>query len=175
MNTRGVSSPRLLLALVAVAIALTIAGAMSFVRYTRRAAPEAHRIVVAPFDIFATGIDGWRVQLARGLTDRIPAAMAGWTTVPQEVVAQRWKGQDRAEAAAVELARRTQAGIAVYGRVDSLGTDSVRVHVLLIDVTTTIVSNTIVVNLERRSSDAVADTVAARIADLLVGPPQNPR
>lgn len=174
MNTRGVSSPRLLLALVGVAIALAIAGAMSFVRYTRRAAPEAHRIAVAPFDIFATGIDGWRVQLARRLTDRIPA-MAGWTAVPQTVVAERWKGQDRAEAAAVELARRTQAGIAIYGRVDSLGTDSVRVNVLLIDVTTTIVSNTVVLTTDRRSPDAIADTVAARIAIILVGEPKKPQ
>lgn len=171
MNTRGVSSPRLLLALVGVTIALTIAGALSFLRYSQRAAPDARKVSVAPFDIFASGLDAWRVQLARGVTDRI-AALPGWTAVPQDVVAQRWKGQDRAEAAAVELGRRTQAGIAIYGRVDSLPADSVRVHVLLIDVTSTVVSHVVELHLVRGSSELVADTVAAHIALLLAGLPQ---
>lgn len=174
MNARGVSSTRLLMALIGIAIALAIAGALSFVRYTKRAAPNAHRIAVAPFDIFTSGLDAWRVQLARGLTDRV-ARIPGWTTVPQEVVAQRWKGQDRAEAAAVELARQTQAGIAIYGRVDSLSADSVRVNVLLIDVTTTVVSYAILLNVRRGASEPVADTVAAHIAHLLGGKPTNPR
>lgn len=174
MNPRGVSSPRLLLALVGVAIALAIAGALSFVRYSQRAAPDAHRVSVAPFDIFAPGLDAWRVQLARGLTDRI-AALPGWTAVPQDVVAQRWKGQDRAEAAAVELGRRTQAGIAIYGRVDSVSADSVRVHVLLIDVTTTVVAHVVQLHLVRGSSETVVDTVASHIAHLLASLPQNPQ
>lgn len=174
MNARGISSPRLLLALVGVVIALTVAGALSFIRYAERAAPEAHRVAVAPFDIFANGLDAWRVQLARGVTDRI-AELPGWTAVPQEVVAQRWKGQDRAEASAVELGRRTQAGVAVYGRVDSLSADSVRVHVILIDVTSTIVSSALTLKLGRGPSATVVDAVAASVAHQLANPPKPPQ
>lgn len=170
MNARAISSPRLLFALVGVAIALTIAGALSFVRYSSRAAPDAHRVAVAPFDIFVSGLDPWRVQLARRVTDRI-AELPGWSAVPQEIVAQRWKGQDRAEAAAVELARRTQAGIAIYGRVDSLGADSLRVHVLLVDVLSTVITNTVEVRTTHRD-ESVGDNVATRIVEVLSSRPK---
>src|SRR5512145_1938761 len=73
MNARGMSSQRWLLVLVGVAVALTIAGAVSFVGYTSRAAPDAHRVAVAPFDLFVSGLDPWRVQLAHRVTDRIAA------------------------------------------------------------------------------------------------------
>jgi hypothetical protein len=169
MNTRGISSTRLLLALVGIAIALAIAGAVSFLRYGERAVPDARRVAVAPFDIFAPGLDAWRIQLARRVTDRI-AGLPGWSAVPQEVVAQRWKGQDRAEASAVELGRRTQAGIAIYGRVDSVGADSLRVHVLLIDVLTTIVSSTVELRAARNATEGVADGVAEKIASALTRP-----
>ena len=172
MNTRGISSPRLLLGLVGVVIALTIAGAVSFTRYSQRAAPDARRVAVAPFDIFAPGLDAWRVLQARRLTDRI-AAQPGWSAVPQTLVAQRWQGQDRAEAAAVELARRTQAGIAIYGRVDSLGADSLRVHVLLIDVLSTVITNTVELRTTSRDPENVADSLAASVIALLASrPPQ---
>jgi hypothetical protein len=166
MNARGMSNARLLLALVGVAIALTIAGAVSFVRYSTRAAPDSHRVAVAPFDLFVSGLDPWRVQLARRVTDRV-AAQPGWTAVPQEVVAQRWQGQDRAEAAAVELARRTQAGIAIYGRVDSVSVDSVRLHVLLVDVMSTVVKKTVELRTLRRDMEQAADNLGAKIVDEL--------
>ncbi len=169
MNARGMSSARLLLALVGVVIALTIAGALSFLRYGQRAVPDARRVAVAPFDIFAPGLDAWRVQLARRVTDRI-AAQPGWSAVPQEVVAQRWKGQDRAEASAVELGRKTQAGVAIYGRVDSVGADSLRVHVLIVDVLTTVVSNTVEVRVPRAASESVADSVGEKIVTILIRP-----
>lgn len=166
MNSRGISSPRLLLALVGIACALAVAGAVSFIRYGQRAVPDARRVAVAPFDIFAAGHDVWRVQLARRVTDRI-AAQPGWSAVPQEVVAQIWKGQDRAEAAAVELGRRTQAALSVYGRVDTVGRDSLRIHALLIDNHTTVVSQTVELWLARRDTAAMADLVAGRIAAAL--------
>ena len=174
MNTRGVSSNRLLMVLVGIAVAGTVAGAWSFMRYARRAAPDAHRVAVAPFDIFAPGLDAWRVQLARDVTDRV-ATIPGWTAVPQETVALKWKGQDRAEAAAVEMARQTQAGVALYGRVDSLGTDSVRATVLLIDVTTTIVTSAIKLRLPRSTPNVLADSIIASIQPVLVGQPKDLR
>ncbi len=171
MNQRGMSNARLLFALVGVAIALTIAGAVSFVRYSSRAAPDAHRVAVAPFDLFVSGLDPWRVQLARRVTDRVNT-QPGWSAVPQEVVAQRWQGQDHAEAAAVELARRTQAGIAIYGRVDSVSADSVRLHVLLADVMSTVVKKTVELRTHRRDMDQAASNLSAKIVDELQSLPQ---
>ena len=166
MNTRGISNARLLLVLVGIAIMLAIAGAVSFVRYSSRAAPDSHRVAVAPFDLFVSGLDSWRVQLARQVTDRV-AKTPGWSAVPQDVVAQRWQGQDRAEAAAVELARRTQAGIAIYGRVDSVSVDSVRLHVILVDVMSTVVKKTVELRTLRRDMEQAADNLGAKIVDEL--------
>jgi hypothetical protein len=82
-------------------------------------------------------------------------------------VADRWRGKDRGEVAAVEMARKTNAGLAVYGRVDSLGADSVRLHVLLIDVKTTVISETIELGVSRASADVAADSVAAQVARIV--------
>ena len=105
------------------------------------------------------------------VTDRI-AAEPGWTAVPQAVVAQRWKGQDRAEASAVELARRTQAGVAIYGRVDSVSVDSLRLHVILVDVMSTVVQQTVEVRTTRAGLEAAADSFSARIVEALKTLPQ---
>ena len=58
--------------------------------------------------------------------------------VSQDVVRERWRGQSRPELAAVELARRTSAGVAIYGRVDPLARarDSVRVQLIVVDAGT---------------------------------------
>jgi hypothetical protein len=118
----------------AVVIMLTIAGALSFARYARRHAPNPQLIAVAPFDIFVSGLEEWRVRLAEGLTAQLSSA-APLSAVPQTVVRERWSGSDRPEIAALELARRTSAGVAIYGRLDPLAEsdDSVRVQAIAID------------------------------------------
>lgn len=133
-------SRRLPIALGSLVLILMVGGAVSFVRYARLHAPNPALVAVAPFDIFAPargGLDRWRVGLATALTERlnVPPLAA----VPQAVVAATWRSAPRPEIAAVELARRAGAGVAVYGRVDSLPgkTDSVRVSLLAIDATST--------------------------------------
>lgn len=162
MNRQGISSGKLLVGLIAVAIALGIAGAMSFLGYATRAAPDAHRFAVAPFELYVAGLDSWRLQVAGGLTRGLHQ-MPGWTAVPEALVAERWQGKDRPEVAAVEMARRTAAGLAIYGRVDSLGADSVRVHVSIIDVPTTVVAHTFEITLPRTAPEVVVDSLLPRI------------
>jgi hypothetical protein len=163
MNRRGMTSANWLLVLVGVAIALAIAGGVSFLGYATRAAPDAHRFAVAPFEVYAKGMEAWRLPVAGAVTTRLHQ-LAGWSAVPEALVAQRWEGKERPEIAAVEMARRTAAGIAVYGRVDSLSADSVRVNVILIDVPTTVVSHAFKVDLPRSTPpEVVADSVTARI------------
>lgn len=130
------SSKRLLVVFSVLVVLLTIVGAASFVRYARRHAPNPQLAAVAPFDIFVPGLEAWRVRLAEGLTiqlDSTPPLAA----VPQAVVRERWRGQSRPEFAAVDLARSTSAGLAIYGRLDPLppgsSRDSVRVQMILVD------------------------------------------
>lgn len=126
------SSRRLLIALSAVVVLLTIGGALSFIRYAQRHRPNRDLVAIAPFDIFVNGLEAWRVELARGMTNALNAAPPP-AAVPQDVVRERWRGQDRATVAAVELARRTSAGAAIYGRIDPVAArnDSVRVQVVV--------------------------------------------
>jgi len=131
---------RLLIGFGSLVLILMVGGAVSFVRYARTHAPNPALVAVAPFDIFAaegSELIRWRVGLATALTDRLSAAPLA--AVPQTVVAATWRSAPTPEISAVELARQTSAGLAVYGRVDSLPgrTDSVRVSVLGIDAMTT--------------------------------------
>jgi len=132
------TSKRLLILFSTLVVMLTVAGAVSFVFYARRHAPNPRLAAVAPFDIFVPGLEPWRVRLAEGLTaqlDSVPPLAA----VPQAVVRERWRGQSRPELAAIDLARRTSAGLAVYGRLDPVapkgggrGGDSVRVQLIAV-------------------------------------------
>ena len=138
-ETSQVAPRRLLIALGSLVLILMVGGAVSFVRYARSHAPQPGLVAVAPFDIFAVGLDRWRVGLATALTERLNAPPAQLAAVPQTVVAATWRSAPSPEIAAVELARQTGAGVAVYARVDSLpgNPDSIRVSLVAIDATTT--------------------------------------
>ena len=127
------TSKRWLIGLSALVVMLTIAGAVSFVRYARRHKPDPRLAAVAPFDIFVPGLEPWRVRLAEGLTAQLDS-MRPLAAVSQAVVRERWHGQSRPELAAMDLARNTSAGLAIYGRIDPMATsrDSVRVQMILV-------------------------------------------
>lgn len=128
------SSRQWLLRLSILVVLLTIAGAVTFVRYAREHRPDPQLLAVAPFDIFIVGLEPWRVRLAEQLTEQL-GTVPPFRAVPQSVVKQRWRGQSRPEIAAVELARRTSAGAAVYGRLDPLADrrDSLRVQMIVVE------------------------------------------
>ncbi|HEY7195137.1 MAG TPA: hypothetical protein VH439_15445 [Gemmatimonadales bacterium] len=149
------SSKRLLLTFSAVVAILMVAGAVSFVRYARRHALNPRLAAVAPFDIFVPGLEAWRVRLAVGLTMQLDS-MPPLAAVSQDVVRERWRGQARSEIAALDLARSTSAGLAIYGRLDPMvtGRDSVRVQLIGVEAG----SGEVVVRADR--SWAVADLEA---------------
>jgi hypothetical protein len=128
------TSKRLLVVFSVLVALLTVAGALSFVRYARTHKPNPQLLAVAPFDIFVPSLEAWRVRLARGLTEQLNA-LPPLAAVPQEVVRERWRGESRPEVAAVELARRTSAALAVYGRLDPIAgtSDSVRIQMIVVD------------------------------------------
>jgi hypothetical protein len=132
-----VNPKRLLLFFAALVTCLMVVGAISFLRYTRRHALNPRLAAVAPFDIFVPGLEAWRVRLAVGLTAQLDS-MPPLAAVSQEVVQERWRGQSRSEIAALDLARSTSAGLAIYGRLDQMvtGRDSVRVQLIGVDAAT---------------------------------------
>ena len=130
------TSKRWLVALSSLVVVLTVAGAITFVRYARLHAPQPTLVAVAPFDILVPGLEQWRVRLAEDLTAQLDSR-APLMAVSQDVVRERWRGQQRPEIAALDLARRTSAGIAAYGRLDPFaGSDSVFVRLIVIDAGT---------------------------------------
>jgi len=156
------SSRRLLIAMSAIVVLLMIGGALSFIRYAQRHRPDRALVAVAPFDIFVDGLEPWRVQLARGVTDALNAAPPP-AAVPQEVVKERWRGQDRPTVAAVELARRTSAGAAIYGRIDPVAdrNDSVRAQLVVAEAGT----GRVLFLIDRRWPRSDADGLARALAE----------
>lgn len=146
----------------ALVVMLTAAGAVSFIRYARRHRPDPHLVAVAPFDIFVPGLEPWRVRLAEGLTEQLNAGPP-LTAVPQAVVRERWRGQSRPEIAALDLARHTSAGVAVYGRLDPVatGNDSLRIQMIVIDAGT----GRVLITIDRHLPSADLHTLSAALAD----------
>lgn len=156
------TSSRWLVRLSVLVVLLTVAGAVSFVRYARRHRPNPQLFAVAPFDIFVSDLEPWRVRLAEGLTDQL-GAMAPLAAVPQTVVRERWRGQSRPEIAAVDLARRTSAGMAVYGRLDPIAgrSDSVRVQMIVVEAGT----GRVMIGIDRRWSRAQLEGLPRALAE----------
>ena len=156
------SSRRLLIALTAIVVLLTIAGALSFLRYAQRHRPDPRLVAVAPFDIFVGGLEEWRVRLAEGVTAQLNAAPP-LAAVPQAVVRERWRGQEQPTVAAVELARRTSAGAALYGRIDPLAgrSDSVRVQAVVAEAG----SGRILLLIDRRWPPSDVEGLARALAE----------
>ncbi|HEY6091029.1 MAG TPA: hypothetical protein VIV83_03485 [Gemmatimonadales bacterium] len=156
------SSKRLLIVFSVVIALLMVGGAVSFMRYARAHAPNPSLVAVAPFDIFVPGLEPWRVRLAQGLTQELQS-QAPLSAVSQDVVRERWQGQSRPELAALDLARRTSAGVAVYGRIDPVAgkSDSLRVQMIAIAAGT----GRIVVTIDRRWPVADLASLPRALAD----------
>ena len=95
------------------------------------AALDADLVAVAPFDVLSPGLELWR----EGLVDLLARSLDGagpLRTVSPTVVVRRWDGRaDRSSAEA--LARRTGAGLVIYGSVVPESRDSVRVTAAVLD------------------------------------------
>jgi serine/threonine-protein kinase len=103
--------------------------------FSRASAPlDANLVIVAPFGTVAARDSVWR----EGLADLFGRAFDGagpLRTVPASVALHAWSGRaDRASALA--LARRTGAGLALFGAISPVGVDSSRVAATLVDAAT---------------------------------------
>jgi hypothetical protein len=142
-----------------------IGGALSFLRYARRNAPNPRLVAVAPFDVFdaAPALARWRVELAEELTAALGAPPL--EAVPQARVRERWKSARTGEIAAVELARRTSAATAVYGRIDPADTtgDSLMARVIVADAATSRVLFAVILRWPPADPAGLAREIARRI------------
>lgn len=161
MERPKTSSRQWLVRLSVLVVLLMIAGAVSFVRYARQHRPNPRLVAVAPFDIFVAGLESWRVRLAEGLTEQV-GDQPPLAAVPQSVVRERWRGQSRPELAALDLARRTSAGVAVYGRLDPIAGrgDSVRVQMIAVEAG----SGRVLMHIDRPWALTGLDTLARALA-----------
>jgi hypothetical protein len=159
--SRAARSRRLLIAFSFLVVGLMVGGAVSFVRYARHHKLNPLVVAVAPFDIFIPGLEPWRVRLAEGVTAQLDS-LPPLSAISQAVVRERWQGQSRPELAAVELARRTSAGLAIYGRLDPVANsnDSVRVQMIVIEAGT----GRVLIGLDRRWATAQLEGLARVLA-----------
>jgi eukaryotic-like serine/threonine-protein kinase len=126
---------------------------------------DASLLSVAPFDVLDSKLGLWR----EGMVDLLSRNLDGagpLRTVSPTVVVRRWSGRGD-PASAGDLARRTGAGLAVYGSLVGAGRDSVRLRATLLDV----VKGTAVEEWDLRDAsdrvDRLTDSLTIRILQAL--------
>ena len=124
-------SRRARLAVMGTAIAVIGAGAMIVLRPGSPSTLDPDLLAVAPFDLLAPHLDLWREGLVDILSRNLDGA-GSLRAVSPTVVVRSWNG--RADpASARELARRTGAGLVVFGALVGAGPDSLRLTATLFD------------------------------------------
>jgi DNA-binding SARP family transcriptional activator len=116
----------------AAAIMVALALSAIVLRRSRAGTPlDANLLAVAPFEALGGELELW----SEGLVDLLSRNLDGagsLRTVAPSVVIQRWKGRADPATASV-LARRTGAGLIVFGNLVAMGPDSVRLTATIWD------------------------------------------
>jgi hypothetical protein len=169
-HPQPVSARGIVLVLGGIAIAMAVAGAFLFVGYSERAKGDPQRLAVAPFDVMVEQpeLSTARTQLARDLT-RAFEESGTHSAVPQSEVARVWRARQTPFIAAIELARQTGAGLAIYGRVDSAGGDSVWVRAAVLDAHSTRGLFEVQTRATPETLGPAADSLAAQVLSKLRG------
>lgn len=115
----------------ALVLGAVVLAAVLFQSERRRPDLDPDLIAVAPFEILDAEHAVWREGLMTILSANLSGAGALKSVSPTLVV-RRWQGHADQESA-LNLARRTGARLALYGRLVPMGGDSVRLHATLLD------------------------------------------
>lgn len=112
------------------AAATVLVGGTVVVASSRKpTALDPELLAVAPFGVLDPKLELWREGLVDVLSRNLDGAGL-FRTVSPTVVIRRWQGRaDRASAE--DLARRTGAGLVLFGQLSSVGADSVRLRAAL--------------------------------------------
>ena len=147
-------------------IAVLCAAALAVAAYLRLRPATAvtldpNLLAIAPFDVLDPSLEVWR----EGLGDILSRSLDGAgpiRTVSPSVTLRRWEGRaDRASAE--QLARRTGAGLVVFGAVVPQGTDSVTLRAAVLDGTGTSAHTDIEVSGETARIGELADSLGIGI------------
>ncbi|HUR94267.1 MAG TPA: protein kinase, partial [Gemmatimonadales bacterium] len=131
LNASGTTRHRLLAVAGALMIAAAATGLYLRLRPATQVTTNVNLLAVAPFDVLDPSLQLWR----EGLGDILSRTLDGAgpiRTVSPTVVHRRWSGRAD-EASALELSRRTGAGLVVYGAVVPQGRDSVTLRAAILD------------------------------------------
>lgn len=110
---------------------LLLGGTVVVARSRKPVALDSRLIAVAPFGILDAKLQLWHEGLVDVLARNLDGA-GPFRTLSPTVVIGRWRGRaDRASAGV--LARRTGAGLVLFGQLSSLGADSVRLRAAVLD------------------------------------------
>jgi len=114
------------------AAAIVLVGGLVVVASSRKpAALDPELLAVAPFGVLDPKLELWHEGLVDVLSRNLDGA-GPFRTVSPTVVIRRWTG--RADRASAEgLARRTGAGVVLFGQLSSSGPDSVRLRAAVLD------------------------------------------
>jgi hypothetical protein len=124
---------------------------------------DASLLAVAPFDVLSPDKD--LAVWGEGLMDLLSRSLDGagpLRTLAPTVATHRWSGRADATSAAA-FGRRTGAGLAVFGTLVAVGSDSARVAATLLNVTTGAVLAEQEVRDRADRIDRLADSLAVRL------------
>ncbi|MGH7552734.1 MAG: serine/threonine-protein kinase, partial [Longimicrobiales bacterium] len=155
-DTRTRRRPFLVAAGVVVAAALT---GILVLRGGNASALNTNLIAVAPFDVLGRSGDLslWREGMVDLLSRNLDGAGPLRTVSPTAVI-RGWSGRAHA-ASAAELARRTGAGLIVFGQLRQSGGDSLRLVATLMDATTGASASEFEFRGEIERADLLADSL----------------
>lgn len=145
----------------AAVVTLILVAGLVWTRATTRVELDPNLVVVAPFQILDPAHALWR----EGLVDVLSANLDGagpLRTVSPTLAVRRWNGRaDKASATA--LGRKTGARLAVFGRVERTGSDSVRLFASLVDVASKGALAEIEIDEPQGRMDRLADSVTVAL------------
>lgn len=123
--------------------------------------PDATSLAVMPFTVRDASLEVWREGLVDILSRSLDGAGALHTVAPSASIANAPARADAVTATA--HAKTLGAGLALFGDLNAIGSDSVRVRAAIVDVETGKVRHDIDVSGAVSRMDALADTVALRV------------
>ena len=128
----GTARPRRRPLVIAGAIVAVAAGVLLVRGLRGDRAIDPDLVAVAPFDVLVSDLHLWREGLVDVLARNLDGA-GPLRTVAPTVAVRRWNGRAD-QPSARTLGRRTGAGLALYGTLEGVGRDSVRLSATLLDV-----------------------------------------
>ncbi len=144
-----------------VLIAAAAGGWYAFGRGKTASGPDANSLAVMPFTVRDASLQVWREGLVDILSRSLDGAGDIHTVAPSASIADAPARADAATATA--RGQALGAGLVLFGDLNAVGSDSVRVRAAVVDVATGKVRHDVDVSGEVSRMDALADSLSIRV------------